>query len=372
MAELDRAMHTFPASIAARSSRPSSHGWRASARLPRRRVKRTRCALVRLALIAIVLPVGIAQAYAQVNEEPPIEPYPSRPVRILTGNQPGVVSDAAARVIGQELERFWGKPVVIENHPGAGGTIAAETVAKSPADGYTLLVAGQSNLVLAQVVGRDLHYDPQQDLAPIGRIVQVPFALAVNNKVPLYSVRELVEYAKAHPGKLTYASGGPGTLSELSVELLTAATGINMLSVPYKGLSSAMTDVIAGRVDLVLTDYVTLAPHLKSGTVRLLGPAGTRRLSAAPDVPTIAEQGVSGYAVSGWYGLLAPAGTPPEILAKLKSALDWARKMPEVQQRLEQLGCEPVEDSPAQFRALMTTELEKYTQVVRRAGIKRD
>jgi tripartite-type tricarboxylate transporter receptor subunit TctC len=318
------------------------------------------------------LTIGIDQACAQVSERPPIQPYPSRAVRILTGNQPGVVSDVTARLIGQKLEELWGKPVVIENHPGAGGTIAAETVARSPADGYTLLVAGQSNLVLAQVVGRDLHYDPQQDLVPIGRIVQVPFALAVNSNVPVSSVRELIEYAKAHPGQLTYATGGPGTLSQLSVELLTAATDTKMLAVPYKGLSTAMTDVVGGRVDVMLTDYLSLAQHLKSGALRLLGPAGARRLTAAPDVPTISEQGVNGYAVSGWYGLLAPAGTPPEILAKLNSALDQVRKTPEVQQRLEQLGCEPIEDSPEQFRALIASELEKYTQMARRAGIKKD
>jgi tripartite-type tricarboxylate transporter receptor subunit TctC len=325
-----------------------------------------------MALGAIVVAVGFAEVFAQGPESPPIQPYPSRPVRILTGNQPGIVSDITARLIGARLEQLWGVPVVVENRPGAGGAIAAEAVARSPADGYTLLVAGHSNLVLGQAVGRDLHYDPQRDLAPIGRIVEVPFALAVNSSVPISSVPELIEYAKARPRQLTYATNGPGTLSQLSVELFTAATGTALLAVPYKGLASAMTDVVAGRVDMILTDYVGLAPQVKSGALRLLGVADARRLSAAPEVPTIAEQGVAGYAVSGWYGLLAPAGTPPEILARLSSALDEVRRMPGVRQRLEELGCEPIEDSPAQFRVLIATELKKYSEIVRRAGINAD
>jgi tripartite-type tricarboxylate transporter receptor subunit TctC len=327
---------------------------------------------IRTALGAIVVAVGFAQAFAQAPEDAPIQPYPSRPVRILTGNQPGTVSDITARLIGARLEQLWGTPVVIENRPGAGGAIAAEAVAKSPADGYTLLVAGQSNLVLGQAIGRDLRYDPQRDLAPIGRIVKVPFVLAVNSSVPINSVPKLIEYAKARPKQLTYATNGPGTLSQLSVELLTAATGTAMLAVPYKGLGSAMTDVVAGRVDMILTDYVGVAPQVKSGALRLLGVADAQRLSAAPEVPTIAEQGVTGYAVSGWYGLLAPAGTPPEILARLSSALDEVRRMAEVRQRLEELGCEPIEDSPAQFRALIAAELKKYSEITRRAGIKAD
>jgi tripartite-type tricarboxylate transporter receptor subunit TctC len=327
---------------------------------------------LRTAFGAVVLAVGIGQAFAQAPDGQPLQPYPSRPVRILTGSAPGIVSDIIARLIGERLEALWGRPVVIENRPGAGGTIAAETVARSPADGYTLLFGGHSNLVLAQAVGRELRYDPQRDLAPIGRVAQVPFALAVSRTVPVYSVAELIAYAKARPGQLTYATNGPGTLSQLSVELLTASTGTAMLAVPYKGLSGAMIDVVAGRVDIILTDFVGIAPHAKSGELRLLGAAGARRLPAAPDVPSIAEQGVAGYAVSGWYGLLAPAGMPPEIFAKLVSALNQVRRMPEVRQRLEQLDCEPVEDTPAQFRTLMGTELEKYSEIARRAGIKAD
>jgi tripartite-type tricarboxylate transporter receptor subunit TctC len=326
----------------------------------------------RTLLAAILIAFAAAQSPAHAGEEPASAAYPSRTVRILTGNQAGTVSDLAARVIGEKLEELWGTPVVVENRSGAGGTIAAEAVSKSPGDGYTLLVAGQSNLVLAQAVGRDLHYDPRQDLAPIGLIARVPFALAANRKTPFASVPELVTYARAHPGELTYASGGPGTLSQLSVELFSAATGAAMLDVPYKGVSSAMTDVVAGRVDVILTDYVTLAPHLKSGALRLLGAAGARRMSAAPGVPTLAEQGVAGYAVGGWYGLLAPATTPPDVLAKLRSALNQTLRMPDVRQRLEQGGCEPSEESLAQFRALMAEELEKYTEIARRAGIRAD
>lgn len=326
----------------------------------------------RIVLGVILATIGIAHTLAQTPEGHTVQAYPSRPIRILTGNQAGSVSDLMARLIGDRLEQLWGKTVIVENRPGAGGTIAAEMVARSPADGYTLLMAGQSNLVLAQVVGKDLRFDALRDLAPIGRIAQVPYALAVNGKLPIGSVPELIEYAKAHPGQLTFATNGPGTLSQLSLELFTALTGTVMLAVPYKGVSSAMVDVVGGRVDLMLTDWVGLAPHVKSGALRLLGAADRRRLSAAPGVPTIAEQGVAGYAVGGWYGLLAPAGTPPEIFAKLVVVFGEARRTPEVRKRIEELGCEPIEDSPAQFRALIATELEKYSEIVRGAGIKTD
>jgi len=296
--------------------------------------------------------------------------YPSRPIRILVGQQPGTPSDIIARLVAEKLTGLWTQSVVVENQPGASGTIGAELASKAPANGYTLLVASHSNLVLARVAGNNLRYDPVLDFAPIGRIAYVPFVLAVNQKVSANTISELVALAKAHPGQLSYATAGSGTMSQLGIELLKAATGVDLLAVHYRGASSALVDVIAGRVDMMLVDYAILAPHVRSGALRVLGSGGRLRTTAAPDVPTIAEQGIPGFAVNTWYGLVAPAKTPPEILLQLTEALSEIRRMPDVRTRLVQLGYDPIEDSPAQFRVLIGSEIEKYSELVRRAGLK--
>jgi len=296
--------------------------------------------------------------------------YPSRPIRILVGQQPGTPSDIIARLVAEKLTGLWTQSVVVENQPGASGTIGAELASKAPANGYTLLVASHSNLVLARVAGNNLRYDPVLDFAPIGRIAYVPFVLAVNQKVSANTISELVALAKAHPGQLSYATAGSGTMSQLGIELLKAATGVDLLAVHYRGASSALVDVIAGRVDMMLGDYATMAPHVRSGALRVLGSGGRLRTAAAPDVPTIAEQGIPGFAVNTWYGLVAPAKTPPEILLQLTEALSEIRRMPDVRTRLDQLGYDPIEDSPAQFRVLIGSEIEKYSELVRRAGLK--
>ncbi len=193
------------------------------------------------------------------------------PIRIVVGQQPGVPSDILARLVAEKLADLWKEPVVVENQPGASGTIGAELVAKAPADGYTLLMASHSNLVLAKATGANLRYDPLSDFAPIGRIAYVPFVLAVHQKVPARTIPELVAFARRHPGQLTYATAGSGTMSQLGIELLKAATGIDLLAVHYKGAGSALHDVIAGRVDMILADYAVVAPHVSSGALRVLG-----------------------------------------------------------------------------------------------------
>ena len=298
--------------------------------------------------------------------------YPSRPIRIIVGQQPGVPSDILARLVAEKLAELWKESVVVENQPGASGMIGAELVAKAPADGYTLLMASHSNLVLAKATGANLRYDPLADFAPIGRIAYVPFVLAVYQNVPAKTIPELVAFAKRHPGQLTYATAGSGTMSQLGIELLRAAAGVDLLAVHYKGAGSALHDVIAGRVDMILADHAVVAPHVTSGALRLLGSSGARRAAAAPDVPTFAEQGIEGYAVDTWYGMVAPAKTPSDILARLSGALSEIRKSPEVRARLEQLGYDPIDDSPAQFRLVIGAEIEKYSALAKRAGLKAD
>ena len=335
--------------------------------MPPRRLRRD---LLGVALGAIAVTLLTCDAAAQAPAGTTGNPYPSRPIRIVVGGQPGGLADTSARLIAEKLELLWGHPVVVENQTGAGGTIAAEAVAKSAADGHTLLLAGQSNLVIPRAVGKNLRYDAQRDFAAIGGVMQAPYALAVNASVPVNSVPELIAYAKARPGKLTYATNGPATLPQFSVELLLEAAGIEMLAVAYKGIPSAIIDVVAGRVDMIITDYMGLAPHVRTGALRLIGAAGAKRLREAPAIPTIAEQGIDGYAVSGWYGLLAPAGTPPAILAKLSAALNEVRRMPDVRERLEKLGNEPIDDTPSQFRAFIDIEMERYLGIAQRAGVR--
>jgi len=319
------------------------------------------------AIASMLSPTG-----APAAELAQVQAYPSRPIRIIVGQQPGVPSDILARLVAERLADLSKEPVVVENQPGASGMIGAELVAKAPADGYTLLMASHSNLVLAKATGANLRYDPLSDFAPLGRIAYVPFVLAVYQGVPARTVPELVAFARRHPGRLTYATAGSGTMSQLGIELLKAATGIDLLAVHYKGAGSALHDVIAGRVDMILADHAVVAPHVTSGALRVLGSSGARRAAAAPDVPTFAEQGIDGYAVSTWYGIVAPAKTPADILAKLASALSEIRNSPEVRERLRQLGYDPIDDSPAQFRLVIDSEIEKYSALVRRAGLKAD
>lgn len=315
-----------------------------------------------LVAIASMLFPGAAQSQA----------YPSRPIRIIVGQQPGVPSDILARLVAEKLAELWKESVVVENQPGASGMIGAELTAKAPADGHTLLMASHSNLVLAKATGANLRYDPLADFAPIGRIAYVPFVLAVYQKVPATTIPELVAFAKRHPGQLTYATAGSGTMSQLGIELLKAAAGVDLLAVHYKGAGSALHDVIAGRVDMILADHAVVAPHVTSGALRLLGSSGVRRAAAAPGVPTFAEQGIEGYAVNTWYGMVAPAKTPPDILAKLSGALSEIRKSPDVRARLEHLGYDPIDDSPGQFRLVIGSEIEKYSALAKRAGLKAD
>jgi tripartite-type tricarboxylate transporter receptor subunit TctC len=318
--------------------------------------------LLGTALSAAVL--GCGPAHGAGDE--PTQLYPARTVRILTGNQPGIASDVLARLVGEKLEQLWGRSVVVENQPGAGGTIAAEAVARAPADGHVLLMGSHSALALAKALGNAQRYDPLRDFAPIGRVAQIPAVLVVSRHLPVYSVQDLIAYARARPGGLTYVTHGPGTLSQLSVEMFEASTGTTMLAVPYKGLASGLVDLIAGRIDMTMLDFASVAQHVASGDLRLLGVAGTRRLPEMPNVPTIAEQGVAGYVVSAWYGLVAPSGIPPDVLAKLSASLDQVRRMPDVRRRLEQMQSEPVEDTPAQFQAFIAAETERYAEIARR------
>jgi tripartite-type tricarboxylate transporter receptor subunit TctC len=296
--------------------------------------------------------------------------YPTRAVKLVVAQAPGAHNDVIARLFGQALADLWKQPVVVENHGGAGGTIGASLVAKAPADGYTLLIGGENNLALAPILVTNLPYDPIKDFIPIARLARVPYALAVNARIPARSLPELVAYARAHPGALTYGSGGTGSMSSLGAELLKSAENLDIIHIPYRGSAPAVMALVGGQVDMVITDLSLLAQHEKTGALRLLAAAGAKRAPAAPDLPTIAEQGVAGFALDPWYGVVAPAGTPPDVVATLVSALSEVVRKPETRQSLEQLGYEPIVETPAQFAVAIRADIEKYSNLLKRAGIR--
>ncbi len=296
--------------------------------------------------------------------------YPVRPVKIVVGQTAGSAADALARLIGESLTGEWSQPVTIENKSGAAGTIAADLVAKAPADGYALLLGGQGNLVVAGSLDPNLRYDPTRDFAPIGRLARTPLFLVMNSGVPARTLPELIAYAKAHPGKLTYISYGDGSVSRVAFEWLKTAAGIDLLEIPYKGAAPAMADLLAGRVDMGLNDFAAVEQYVDLGTLRLVAALGAKRATRGSGVATVAEQGIEGYSIEAWYGILAPAGTAPEVVAKIANALDRIRRMPAFRQRLAELSYEPVVDTPAQFEAAIRSgHREVYADIVKRARI---
>jgi len=293
--------------------------------------------------------------------------YPERPVRIVAGTAAGGQSDRLARLVAQGLEKLLGESVVVEARAGADGTIAAEIVARAPADGYTLLLAGQSNLALVAADGRSLRYDPVADFAPIGRIAKVPLVLAVNARTAATTAAELVAIAKASPATLTY--GSTGIQSRLAAELFKAAAGVDIVEIPYKGTPSALADLLAARIDMIFFDASVVIPHAQAGTLRLLAAAGGHRVAAAPLLPTLDELGFHAVRVEPWYGLVAPAKTPPDALFRLRSGLAELRQLPQFQRELQQLGYDPIDDTPEQFSAEIASDIARFAAVVKAAKL---
>lgn len=319
--------------------------------------------LLRVITCAIALGAS-AEAVAQAAS------YPSRAIRIIVPFAPGGPNDILGRIVGQKLNELWGQPAVIENRGGAGGTIGVGAGAKSPADGYTIVMGGSSNLAVAPALYAKLSYDPLRDLTPITIVAVVPYVLAVNPHVPAKTVKALIAIARSKKGLLSYGSSGTGAMSHLAAELFKAASATEVVHVPYKGTSPAVTDMIAGQIDMMFADLAAVAPHEKTGKLRLLAVAGSKRSAAAPHLPTMAEAGVKDYAVDTWFGMVAPAGTPTDIVTKLNTAIVNALKASDVKQRFDQLGYEAVGNTPEQFGATIKTDIENFARVIKSAGIK--
>ncbi|MDD0840883.1 tripartite tricarboxylate transporter substrate binding protein [Curvibacter sp. HBC61] len=298
--------------------------------------------------------------------------WPNKPIRWVVPFPPGGAMDAIARTLGERAGKALGQPFVIENRPGAGGNIGAELVAKSPADGYTLMITSIGMATNKPLYGK-LSYDPVKDFAPVSLLAVVPNVLVVNaSQSKLRSVDELIAAARQSPGKITYGSAGNGTSIHLAGEVFSSMTQLDLVHVPYKGSSPALTDLLGGQIDLMFDSVTSARPHLQSGKLRALAVTTAKRSAALPQVPTLAEAGVPDYEVSPWFAAFVPAGTPRPVLHKLQAALVSALKQPEVQARFDAIGAEAVGSSPDELAAHLARESTRWTQLITQRGIRPD
>ena len=299
--------------------------------------------------------------------------FPTKPISLIIPFPPGGPTDAMARTLAAEITGGLGQPVIVENRAGAGGNIGADFVARALPDGHTLLFGTSGPLAINASLYRKISYDPATSFAPVIQIGQLPNILVVNPALPVKDVRELIAYSKAHPGQLSYASSGNGASSHLAGVLFNGIAGTDLQHVPYKGTGPALNDLLGGQVSMSFTDVLTALPYIKAGKLRPLGIATAQRSRALPDLPTLAEQGVKGYDVSVFFGIVAPAGTPPETIARLNKAFTEALATPKVKQLFASQGFEPAADaSPQQLGRFIAAETAKWKDVVKKSGAQLD
>ena len=323
---------------------------------------KTSLPLLRAALLALGI---VAASAAQAA-------YPDKPIRLVVGFPAGQATDVIARIFARKLQDTLGQPVFVDNKAGAAGIIGSEMVAKSPADGYTLLVGSSGTMAINPSLYSKLPYHPLKDFAPVSILAVVPLFLAVNPQFPAQNAADLVKLAKEKPGKINYGSAGSGVTSHLTMELFKHAQGIDMTHVPYKGSPAAVTDLIGGQVSVMFDTGPALLPHMRSGKVRVLAVASKSRNAAAPDVPTLAEAGLGNFEAPAWVGLAAPKGTPNEVIDALQKALAAWREAPEVRELLNGVGAEPATMSAAEFTKFIQSEMDKWAVAVKLSGAKVD
>jgi tripartite-type tricarboxylate transporter receptor subunit TctC len=321
-------------------------------------------------MVTLVAPLCVlAASNAGAAQADPAENYPSRPIRLIVPFAASGGTDLTARSIAQKLTEAWGQPVVVDNRPGANGTIGVDIAAKAPPDGYTLTMISSSHSVNVSMY-KNLPYDLQRDLVPITQATTQPYTLVVNPKLPVKSVADLIALAKAKPDTLNYGSSGIGGLSHLSGALFSSLAHIKITHVPYKGGAPAMTDVMAGNIDMLFSTILQSHGHIESGALRPLAVTTAKRSKAMPQLPTMMEAGVPGFEVAGWYGVMAPAGTPPAIIAKLNKELVRILHLPDVTAHLATDGSEPVGSTSQEFAAHIAKEVAKWRKLVAEADIK--
>jgi tripartite-type tricarboxylate transporter receptor subunit TctC len=316
-------------------------------------------------MLAVVVAVAALISGALYAED-----YPTRPITLVAVFGPGSASDTICRIIADRLSPMLGQPVIVEDRPGADGALAALYVHHRPADGYTLLMGTNSPLSADPFIHKDINYDPVKDFVPITRVGSFTLMLVVNPDLPIHSVAELVDYAKAHPGKLTFASGN--TAGIVGGYTLAKWAEISMLHVPYKTTAPALEDILAGRVSMMFADFTSVLPFIQSGTLRPLAISRIKRSSLYPDLPTMDEAGIKGFNLDAWGGLVAPAGTPPEVVAKLNGALRKVIDSPDVQQKFKNIGFEGFSSTPEELGDYIKAQLVAWGKMVKDAGITPD
>ena len=313
-----------------------------------------------LLLSCMLLPAAVAMA---------TETYPAKPIRLIVPFPPGGPADALARIVGDRIGANMGKPVVVENRPGAGGNIGMEMGAKAAPDGYTLVLAPAGNLTVNPSLYRSVPYDVARDFAPVTVLGNVPNILVVNPSVPAKTVAELVEYARAHPGQLNFSSPGNGSGAHLAGELFKSMAAVDMTHVPYNGIAPAVTAVVGGQVQLMFAGAPAVLQHVQAGKLRALGVASLARIAAAPELPTLSESGFPGFDVTSWYGIVASAGTPNDVIVRLHDEIAKALAEPDVREKLAGLGADPVGNTPAEFASMIRSETIKWSKIVKDAKI---
>ncbi len=317
-------------------------------------------------IVGVMVPVVALFAATSVLAQ---QDYPSKPIRIIVPSVAGGGTDSSTRIVVSRLADILGQRVVVDNRPGAGSMIGTEMVARSAPDGYTLLAA-VSTITIQPSMQKSMSYDPVKDFTPVSVFVRLPNVLVGHPSLQPKNVRELIPFAKARPGQLEFASAGTGSSLHLCMEMFLSMAGLKMVHVPYKGASQAMADVAAGYVPFMVTNMISGVPQFKSGRLRAYGVTSAKRSAAAPDIPTIAEQGVPGYEAVQWYGLMAPAGTPRDVVSKLHKGVVASLQDKTVRELFISTGADPVGNSPEEFAALVKSEMVKWAKVIKAAGLK--
>ena len=314
--------------------------------------------------VLLTLLTALSHSYAQAQT------FPTKPVRIVVPQTPGGASDALARIVGQKLSEKWGQPVVIENRAGAGGNIGMDAVAKATGDGHTLLMSYVGSHAINVSIYKKLPFDPEADFVAVATLANVPFVAAANAALPVSNMKELAAYAAKNP--VSFGSAGNGSLNHLLGEMFNANSNIKMLHVPYKGAAPALTDLIAGQIQLVYTSLPSIAQHIRAGTVKGLAVTGSKRAQAFKDIPTIAESGYPGFVINPWFGLFAPKGTPPAVVQQLNAEIKKILADKEVMERFAVLGAEPYDTTPQEFTAILHADIQKWAAVVKSSGATAD
>jgi tripartite-type tricarboxylate transporter receptor subunit TctC len=320
--------------------------------------------------LLLAMAIGAA-VHAPAQAQSAADHYPNRPIKMVVSFAAGGTTDILARLLAQKLSTALGQPVIVENRPGAGGIVGNDYVAKSPPDGYTLLLGSTSSFAVNVSLYSSMPYDQKKELAPLMEVASGPFIIVINPAVPAQNLQEFIALAKTEPGRLNFGSSGNGTSTHLAGELLNSMAGIKITHVPYKGTGPAMQDTLSGNVQMTITDMAPLVPYIESGKLRPLAQTGAQRSKLLPNLPTVAET-VPGYDATSWYGIMVPARTPKPIVDKLNAELTKILSAPDVQQRFAQLGVEAVPDTPEHFGAYIASETAKWAEIVKRSGAKVD